>query len=61
MGGGGADANRGEVIAGILECAGEVAEDTEADVVVCLYRAVDPALAQQIRLKQWGSSDLSVG
>lgn len=51
--GGGANLQRGEVIAGILAAAGEAAQSHEVDVVVCLQRDVDHALAQKARLAAW--------
>ncbi|GAB3818129.1 SIR2 family protein [Tessaracoccus terricola] len=51
--GGGADAARGDVIAGILRVAGEVAEREGVDVVVCVWRGVDHALAQSLRVRAW--------
>ncbi|GAB3818148.1 SIR2 family protein [Tessaracoccus terricola] len=53
VGGGGADAARGDVIAGILRVAGEVAEREGVDIVLCLWRGVDHALAQSLRVKVW--------
>lgn len=51
--GGGADAARGDVIAGILRVAGEIAEHEGVDIVLCLWRGVDHALAQSLRVKGW--------
>ncbi|MEO7586459.1 MAG: hypothetical protein ABIS84_00365, partial [Arachnia sp.] len=53
IGGGGADAKRGEVIGGILKAAQEIAAAQNVDVVVCLWRRVDYALAQHIRRTIW--------
>lgn len=54
--GGGADRKRGEVIAGILQIADQIAESHQVDVVVCLRQDVDHALAQRARRAQWESS-----
>lgn len=54
--GGGANAQRGSVVAGLLRVARQVAEENDVDVVVCLQRAIDHALAQTIRLREWEST-----
>ena len=56
VGVGGADRKRGEVIAGILQIADQIAESHQVDVVVCLRQDVDHALAQRARLAKWESS-----
>ncbi|MDO5736162.1 MAG: SIR2 family protein [Propionibacteriaceae bacterium] len=53
--GGGANRRRADVIAGILRTADLVAHEEGVDVVVCLWKRVDYALAQHIRRAQWKS------